>query len=37
MCQKTLTHIVKNFEWLGSNMAPVRNVPRYQQIAIQTR
>ena len=34
MCQKTLTHICQNFEWLGSNMAPVRNVLCYQQIAI---
>ena len=26
MCQKALTHIVLIFEWLGSNMAPVRNI-----------
>ena len=36
MCQKTFTHIFINFEWLGSNVAPVKKVLRYQQIAIQT-
>ena len=36
MCQKYLNiHSLKL--WLESNMAPVRNLLRYQQIAIQIR
>ena len=30
-----LTYILYNFEWLGRNIAPVRNVILYQQIAIR--